>query len=154
MIEFFVAGIPGPRGSKKAFPFKRKNGTIGVAVSDANPKSRDWMNLVSTAATEAMQGREPFREPVALELSFVMPRLKGHYGTGKNASVLKPSAPKWHSVKPDALKLARGTEDALTGIVFADDALVARESFEKAYGNKPGVYVRVFPLTTIQRSLL
>lgn len=147
-IQFFVAGKPEPRGSKRAFPFKRKTGQLGVAVSDDNPKSRDWMASVAQRAMDAMSARPPLLGPVTLSLEFVMPRPKGHYGSGKNSSILKPSAPYWHTGKPDRLKLARGVEDALTAIVYADDAQTIAGPITKHYGERPGVLIEVLEVTS------
>ena len=132
-IYFNVPGIPQSRGSKRAFPIKRGNGKIGVAVSDNNRKSKDWMACVRAAALEAYHG-EVIREPIVMQLVFYFPRPKGHFGTGKNAAVLKQSAPIVPAGRPDLLKLARGIEDALIGICYHDDALIVVESLRKVYG--------------------
>ena len=54
--------------------------------------------------------------PVKADIEFVFPRPKSHYGSGKNADVLKPSAPK-HCVSRgngDIDKLSRSTLDGLS----------------------------------------
>lgn len=154
-ISFFVAGKPQPRGSKQSFvpldrntkePFRRPNGGIVVATVDDNPKGKDWMACISRAAQEAMNGLPPITGPVSLHLEFIMPRPKGHYGSGKNSGVLKTSAPYWHTGKPDRLKLARGVEDALTAIVYADDAQTIAGPITKHYGTNPGVAITVSDL--------
>ncbi len=150
-VRFFVAGLPQSRGSKRAFPFKRKDGKLGVAVSDDNPKSEDWMARVAheaidrmyTATTSTLQ---PLTGPIGLRLTFIMPRPKSHYGTGKNASVLKPTAPKYHTSKPDRGKLARAVEDALTAIAYVDDSQVCAGPIEKIYGDRPGVEIELTPM--------
>ena len=142
-IQFFVAGKPQPRGSKNAFAFRRKTGKLGVGMSDSNPKSGDWMAAVSVVAQQAMNGSPPLTGPVALRLEFIMPRPKGHYGSGKNSDKLKPSAPYWHTGKPDRLKLARAVEDALTSIVYADDSQTIAGPITKRYGVNPGVQIVV-----------
>ena len=142
-IRLFVAGKPQSRGSKRAFPFRRKGGQLAVAVSDDNPKSRDWMAIVADQFAQAMAGRDPFSGPVGLRLRFVMPRLKSHFGTGKNAMVLKSNAPHYHTSKPDRGKLARGVEDAITGIGYLDDSQVCCGPIEKVYGECPGVEIEL-----------
>lgn len=142
-IKFFVAGKPQPRGSKRAFPFKRKNGKLGVSVSDDNPNSRDWMASVSLAAADSFQGTLPIVGPVGLRLTFIMPRPKGHFGTGRNAGVLKPTAPTYHTSKPDRGKLQRAVEDALTSIAYIDDSQVCCGPIEKVYGDRPGVEIEL-----------
>jgi Holliday junction resolvase RusA-like endonuclease len=144
-IRFFVPGLPQSRGSKRAFPFKKKNGGLGVSVSDNNPKSKDWMASISHEADDAMNGAR-FVGPIGLRLTFTMPRPKSHYGTGKNASVLKPTAPKYHTSKPDRGKLARAVEDALTQIVYVDDSQVCCGPIEKVYGDRPGVEIEITPM--------
>ena len=84
--------------------------------------------------------------PVKLELTFFMERTKGHYGTGRNAGKLKASAPRHHTKTPDVLKLARGVEDALTAVIWKDDAQIVLELLSKEYGERPGVWVRITEL--------
>ena len=45
--------------------------------------------------------------------------------------------------KPDVLKLARLVEDALTGVLFIDDAQIITELIEKHWGEPARVEVRV-----------
>lgn len=151
-IRFFVPGIPQSRGSKRAFPIKRRNGSIGVAVSDNNPNSREWMGVVSLVTTAEMTAIQspPITGPIGLRMTFIMPRPKSHYGTGKNASVLKPTAPKYHTSKPDRGKLQRAVEDALTGIAYMDDSQVCCGPVEKVYGDRPGVEVEITPMSASQ----
>lgn len=154
-IKIFVPGLPQSRGSKRAFPFKRKNGKLGVAVSDNNPKSRDWMAVVADGINQELLRRivvceYPLSGPIGLRLTFVMPRPKSHYGTGKNAGVLKPNAPKYHTSKPDRGKLARAVEDALTLIAYVDDSQVCAGPIEKVYGDRPGVEIELTPMEPTQ----
>jgi Holliday junction resolvase RusA-like endonuclease len=58
-------------------------------------------------------------------------------------ALLKGSAPEWPVARPDALKLARAAEDALTGIVWADDAQIVVERLGKVFGPREGCRVRV-----------
>lgn len=44
---------------------------------------------------------------------------------------------------PDVDKLARGVDDALTGMLWRDDAQVVRLVAEKRWSDKPGVFVTV-----------
>jgi Holliday junction resolvase RusA-like endonuclease len=141
MFSFFVPGIPKPGGSKRAFVIP---GTNRAIITDANPKAKDWKNSVSQVATD--HGVTPLSGPLELSIDFIFPRPKGHYGTGKNEDVVKASAPKHHTVKPDATKLTRSTEDALTGIAWRDDAQVAVQAISKWYaesGETPGARITI-----------
>lgn len=132
-IMFTVAGRPATAGSKRAFPFKRKDGKLGVSVAPDNQRSKAWMAIVHGAASEAM-GEEPLMHgPVLVVMTFCLRRPKSHYGTGRNADKLKASAPDYPTGKPDITKLVRCVEDALKGVVWADDSQVVRQSVEKVY---------------------
>jgi Holliday junction resolvase RusA-like endonuclease len=134
---FTVHGKAEPAGSKRAFAIKRGGVPTGrVAVVDANPKAKSWQHDVKHSALEAMTGAGLVlvAGPVNVSMTFYTPHPKSHYGTGRNATVLKPSAPRFPTGRPDSLKLARGTEDALTGIVWRDDAQVVDLDVHKRYG--------------------
>lgn len=132
-----VVGVPKPAGSKRAFALRRNGVLTGkVAVTDDCKTSRPWKSAVSHEAAAAMRATAEaglLKGAVEMETHFTMPRAKGHFRTGANAHLLRPSAPKFHVIKPDALKLARAAEDALTGIVYQDDAQVVRHVITKSF---------------------
>ena len=138
-LLFEVLGLPQPAGSKRAFPFQKKGGGIGVAVTDANPKSREWKNLVADAAVDACQLDGLLEGPIVLHLAFELPRPTGHFGKRG----LRASARPFPSVKPDLLKLARAVEDALTGVLWRDDAQIVEEVLTKRYGERAKLTVIV-----------
>jgi Holliday junction resolvase RusA-like endonuclease len=65
---------------------------------------------------------------------FVLARPRSHYGTGRNADRLRATAPAWPCSRPDATKLLRAVEDALTGVVWRDDGQVVVQTARKVYG--------------------
>jgi len=154
-LEFFVPGLPKPAGSKRAFAIKnragqlvmRPNGYPVISVTEDCETAKPWRKAVTEAARVAMVGREPFDCPVKLALYFVVPRPKNQFGSGRNAAVVKPSAPNWPAVKPDTTKLTRSVEDSLTVAgVWTDDSLVCQQFASKDYAKpheKPGVYVTI-----------
>src|SRR5207244_637695 len=87
--------------------------------------------------------QDPLTGPVVIHFTFYRQRPAAHYGTGRNSGTLKASAPVYPTTRPDALKLARGVEDALTGIVYRDDAQIVEERLFKRYG-RPGCEVKVW----------
>lgn len=122
-LTFVVLGLPKPKGSKKAF-VNRKTGHAQIV--DDNPTAlREWTNLVRDRAMFAMHGDLVSRvKPLVVTVTYVLPRPQGHFGTGRNAETLRKSAPECCIVKPDTDKLDRAILDALTGIVYHDDAQV------------------------------
>lgn len=139
-VSFVVHGVARPAGSKKAF----YNAKLGRSmVVDASDNARPWKALVSDAAIQAMRDRPLLEGPLLLELTLWMPRPKHHFGTGKRAGVLKASAPRFHTSAPDLLKLARGIEDAMQGLVYRNDSQIVTELLQKPYGEPARCEVRV-----------
>ena len=90
-----------------------------------------------------MNGLPILRCAIAATFTFYRPRPKSHFGTGRNAAILKPSAPTYPIGRPDALKLARAVEDAMTGVVYSDDALIVREVLTKFWGEPARVEIAI-----------
>jgi Holliday junction resolvase RusA-like endonuclease len=139
-IQFFVPGIPRPGGSKKGFYNKR----LGrVMMVEAGKHTANWRASVSQAGSEAVT--ELLTGPLRVRFDFVFTRPKSHYGSGKNSTTLKAGAPPYPASKPDCLKCGRSTEDALTGILWRDDAQIVTEALTKRYGEQAGCLIRVAP---------
>jgi crossover junction endodeoxyribonuclease RusA len=132
-VHFFVAGIPQPKGSAKAFIPKGWNRPI---VTHDNPKTRPWEKTISLVAQQNMPADAPWPGPIYLQLSFTLPKPK--------------SAPKRKEIypikRPDLDKLARAVKDALKSVMYLDDAQVTQLSAEKIYGERPGVEVFIVRL--------
>jgi len=141
-IRFFCPGNPAPAGSKRAFTNPK---TGHAMITDACKRSKPWKDSVKAAAIQAMQGREMFGRAVALDVAFyfILLRPKGHFGTGRNADRLRPSAPRYPATRPDVLKYARAVEDACTGVVWHDDAQIVAERIFKDYNVREGVTIEV-----------
>jgi Holliday junction resolvase RusA-like endonuclease len=147
-VYIWVPGIPVPGGSKRAFAH---SSTGRIIVTDMSGKrGHDWRSCVADQAAIEMRrhGFEPFTGPLEVSFAFILPRPKGHYGTGKNAGVVKHKAPTHHTTKPDTTKLVRSAVDAMTGIVWRDDAQIAIQFASKMYGQSIGLSVGVKELDT------
>jgi len=136
MIRFTVFGEAQPSGSKR--PFMRPGMCFPVVV-DANPKAKVWKESVAREAARTMNGAPLLEGPLVLDVTFYRVRPKGHFG--KHG--LLPSAPSHPTTKPDRTKLLRGLEDALTGIVWRDDAQVCGGECRKEFGERAMVEVQV-----------
>ena len=132
---FFVPGLPRPGGSKRAFYIK----SLGRAIITDDCNNKDWKTAVKWAGKEAI--KEPLVGAVAVKCIFVMPRPKAHYHVGKREGELRLGVPLCHMKKPDATKLWRSTEDALTGIAWHDDAQIADQTISKRYGTNIGAEI-------------
>ncbi len=137
-IEFVAIGKPEPAGSKTAGVIYRngqpilKNGRPLVTTRDANPKAKDWKQAVAFYARQAYRG-ELLRGPLRLTITFYRPRPKGHFNS-KGSLNKSGAAAEYPISKPDVLKQTRCVEDALSGVLYLDDAQIVDEHLFKRYG--------------------
>lgn len=153
-VSFKVFGVPGAQGSKNGRAVYKGKGadrefTGKIAQVENSKKVAPWRSDVKAAAEEAVGNDwQPISGPCAVGIRFIFQRPKNHYGTGRNAAVLKPWAPLYvtgHNLG-DIDKLVRSTLDAMTSAgVYTDDALVVRflEPTEKVYGVRGGAEIYV-----------
>lgn len=124
----FVRGVPASKGSKT--PGVRRDGT--PFLRDANSVTLSaWHSAVGFVLQNEWQG-PPMEGPVWVNLTFQL--------------LKPPSVPKKRThpvVKPDVDKLSRAVLDAMTGIVFRDDAQVVRLYATKDYAEEGGVQIWV-----------
>lgn len=136
--EFWVPGVPVPKGSTRAF---MRPGAKFPIVTNANPNTKAWEQAIRGEASSA--GCTPdFTGPVRIEASFFFPRPMGHYGK----QGVRLSAPRAKTTKPDLDKLTRALLDALTGVAFVDDSQVIELLVLKLWvrsGGVPGVEVLI-----------
>ena len=129
-VTFIVYGEQKSAGSKKAYPFRKPGGGLGVRVVHDNTQTRSWMQEVAHAAQLAMENRL-FVGPVSLTIVFERPRPKGHFGKkGLNG---KGKATPYPVQRPDTVKLTRAVEDALTRVVWRDDSQVVIHDLRKVW---------------------
>lgn len=149
VLELVVSGPAQQQGSVKTFvptrggePLRRAGGSVVVNVTTDNAALSKWRKRVAEQAREALAAEPSFigREVLEFPLDGVGFRVQeiayfrrpdGHYGTGRNAASLKPGAPARPIVRssnaesaPDVDKLLRACFDALSGVVWRDDAQV------------------------------
>lgn len=144
--HFTVYGQPAPQGSKVAFVNKRTGRAQMLESSKVGVDA--WRSDVKSAAIDFLRGRPPMIGPVSVRIDFTQARPKAHYGTGRNAGILKASAPEFPTGRPDIDKLIRSTLDAMTGLMFEDDSKVVVLRSQKLYGT-PGAMIIVKSLALI-----
>lgn len=141
-----ITGTPAPQGSKRAFV---ANGRARLVESSG--KVKPWRQDVRAAALDALADAVPcpcpYTGPVSVAIVFAMPRPAAHYGTGRNAGLLRLSAPRWHAKRPDIDKLTRSTLDGLGEAgVWRDDSQVAELTVSKVYDSRAGAVVTIAPM--------
>lgn len=151
IMKIRVHGIPAPQGSKR--PVRLGKGpTSRIGMVESSAKVKPWREAVRGEVQRAFEldptlTTIPAGVPVIVTITFIMPRPRDHFGTGRNADRIKDTAPKYHTKQPDKDKLERSTMDALTmGHAFADDCQVAISYTEKVYASEhehPGAVIEV-----------
>lgn len=123
-VRFEVIGAAIPQGSMRAF--STKTGRT-VVVTD-NPNLHQWRDSISWAAREELSSvgiREPWVGAVSVAATFWLPR-------PTSVSIKRRPEP---VVKPDLDKLIRAVLDALSGLVYRDDAQVCHITVDKRYAD-------------------
>lgn len=138
-IQFFVPGIARTAGSKIAS--KTKEGK--PFVRPAGKFTKAWMDTVRYFAYQHVNRMCLLQGAVKLSITFFIARPKGHYGTGRNADILKNSAPTYPISTPDLSKLTRAVEDALTGLIWKNDSCIVIHSINKVYGGPCGAKILI-----------
>lgn len=155
-VTITVHGRPGPQGSKRH---------VGRGIMVESSKHvKPWREAVKAAALDALDGAAPMAGAVYVEAVFSFVRPRNHYGTGRNAAVLKESAPQWPMSKSsnDVDKHLRSTFDALTDAgVWLDDAQVAAVNARKVWTGEhvhslavAGAWLRVSPMAEVEAELV
>jgi Holliday junction resolvase RusA-like endonuclease len=134
-----VFGVAQPKGSMKAF---YRPGMKFPIVTESNRSVKSWSQLVAEGASQALSqlpvgDRGVLEGPVRLTMAFHLPRPKKYQRRGAEPA---------HVTKPDASKLIRAVEDALTQVVYRDDAQVVELVVAKRYAaidGAPHVDIRV-----------
>lgn len=133
-VTISLAGEPQGKGRARAF---RRGNFIGHYTPE---KTRSYEGMIRTAAMQAMGNRLPLDEPIELTLRavFSVPR---SWSKKKQTAAFTRAI--WPSKKPDYDNILKAWSDAMNGVVYRDDALIVRVSFEKRYGPAPLVAVTV-----------
>ena len=148
-IEFTALGKPRTKGSTTSFV--SKHGKV-VTHDAAGIPGLTWEQGVASAAlaARAIAGERMITAaPIAVSAIFYVPRGVTHYGTGRNAGALKPSAPRHPARKPDVDKYLRRILDAMTGVIYADDGQVVQVVAAKRFGDPARAEIAVWVLGAV-----
>lgn len=121
-IEFTVLGTPRPQGSKRHVGH-------GIMV-EMSKHLKPWRQEISGTALALGAGMFGPHVPLELTLNFYFTKPK----SAKRRAM---------TTRPDSSKLLRAVEDALTGILYADDAQIVETHIRKHYGGPDRVQIRI-----------
>lgn len=139
-----VEGQPQTMGSKRAFTPK---GWERPIITDTGGKKLKTFQESLREAMKECKPEAPLHGPMCVRIRIFMPRPKSHFGTGRNASVLKESAPLYCTTKPDFDKVFRAVLDCGTHIWWHDDAQVCSwHAGAKVYDTEPRVEIEAWEI--------
>ena len=128
-FTFRVLGTPVPQGSVKAYGSR--------VVANNEHALGSWRSDIASVAYREKPADWDITAAVSLRCEFVFPRPLSHYGTGKNATKLKASAPRHHVKTPDCDKLVRSCGDAIADacgmVLLRSDAQIVSIYATKRY---------------------
>lgn len=139
-INFTVHGAePAPQGSKRSVGHNR--------FVEASKKLMPYREAIISQIIRDGLSETLLEGPVCVRAVFTFERPKAHYGTGKNALVVKDNAPYYKATAPDSDKLCRALGDALQqGGIVRDDAQIVVWHATKVYGPRHMTVVEVIPM--------
>lgn len=140
-LHLTVLGEPSAQPRHRHFARGSGDKTFVQTYDPAMVKKKTFASIV-----EEFAPNEPISGPIQLECTFYMSRPKNHYGTGKNASQLKKSAPEWHTGRPDADNLNKFIMDSLNKIFWKDDSQISCIVARKLYSEKPRTEITISTL--------
>jgi crossover junction endodeoxyribonuclease RusA len=157
-LVMWVPGRAQTAGSKSAFVNPKTGKAIVTESGSGESKARKktWRGDLKDAGEPARREQWELDAPtdvaLAVRFVFVRSRPSDHMRTGRSAGVVKDWAVGARPVKrPDALKMARAAEDALTGVLWLDDSQIVDERLDKAFGDDVGLDPRAEGMILVAR---
>eukprot|EP00981_Chlorochromonas_danica_P013353 scaffold6243_cov180-Ochromonas_danica.AAC.3 len=102
----------------------------GIMYNPSAKLQKDFLD-----ACQPFLPSQPLDGPLDASIVFFINRPKSHYGTGKNAGVLKTEIERFHSKKPDVDNLGKFVLDALNKAAYLDDSQVVALKVVKLYAD-------------------
>jgi len=133
-IKITVLGIPKPQPRHRHY-------TRGIYSGTYDPAKDDKASFAG--CIQSFAPPTPFVGAIKLSLMFYFPRPKAHFGTGKNAAILKASAPQYCTKKPDFDNCIKYLCDTMTGVFYKDDAQVVECFCTKRWSDKPRTVIHL-----------
>lgn len=132
MIEFFIPGVPIPKGRARA----TRSGHHYTPR-----RTKEYETLVAWYGKTNC--KTPMQGPLKAELIFTMPIPSSLSKTRQVALIGQP-----HILKTgDITNITKAIEDGLNGIAYFDDSQIAELHARKVYGEIPGVSVKISSIT-------
>jgi len=140
--SFMLAGTPVPDGRPR---FAR----AGKFTRTYIPKKvTDYRQKLKVAYLKVYPRLAPLEGAISVKIGVAIPRPLSHFGTGRNAGIIKERFKKVHHVqKPDCDNFAKMVMDALNGVAYLDDSQCIKLSVDKYWthgeSNEGAIFVEI-----------
>lgn len=127
-LKLEILGIPQPKQSAR-FRIQKTARKSFVRSYQKVEVIQNERNIAFDVKSQLPKGFIPFRTALGVKVTFVFPPLKGW--SKKKLEQLEAGTKFYKTTKPDLTdNLMKGTMDAMNGIVFTDDAVIAKVESE------------------------
>lgn len=144
-IKFTVLGEP--QALKRHRSFVPKGGSRAIQYDPSSNDKRDFL-----AKAHENRPEKPIDEPVHLHIRACFGRPGKHFGRRKGIPYLKETSPTFMSIRPDIDNIVKFVMDALNGIFWRDDCLIASLTATKEYVTNVSPCVEVCVMPTVSDS--
>jgi len=139
-MKLEILGTPQPKQSARFAIRKGSNGAAFLQKYQSKEVVQNERNIAFDVKRQLPSGFIPYSGALKVKVTFVFPPLKGFTKTKLNA--LSAGEKIYKTTKPDLTdNLMKGTMDAMNGIVFTDDAIIAKVESEKIFGYVPRITI-------------
>lgn len=133
-----ILGIPQPKQSARFAIRKGRNGSNFLQKYQSKEVVQNERNIAFDVKSQLPQGFIPYSGALKVKALFVFPPLKSF--TKAKMTAISSGSTLYKTTKPDLTdNLMKGTMDALNGIVFTDDSVIAKVESQKIYGMIPRI---------------
>ncbi len=134
-IQFVIKGKPQHQQ-------RHRHCKCGSFIRTYDPSERDKKNFLAKARKHAPD--KPFEGPLRMDIVCYFQRPKSHYGTGRNAGIVKPKYySNLHTIAPDIDNLRKFVMDSLNKVFYRDDSQVCSGETHKRYGDYPRTEITI-----------
>jgi len=143
-LKLEILGIPQPKQSARFKIQKTSRGSFVRSYQNDEVKQNE-RNIAFDVKSQLPKGFIPFKSALKVKITFVFPPLKNW--TKKKLDALEAGEKFYKTTKPDLTdNLMKGTMDAMNGIIFTDDAIIAKVESEKIFGSVPRIEIEFEPI--------
>lgn len=142
LLSVTAGGRPRPQGSLQLW-----SSPDGKERAKYNRPMVEHRNYVIGLLRDAWGDRPALACEVGIQCEFRFERPKSHYGTGRNSSALKSSAPRWMTSAPDVDKLMRLALDScqIAALVKNDSQFVILHG-EKVWAERSETLIEIWEI--------